>query len=629
MESSAPNNHRQATGIRQIRKLFATANRDVRRALQDLFLYDFLFGAIAFAVLTPLVVWLMRQFIATSGDAAIGNLEIAKFLLTPLGLLASGLFAALSCAIVFARCAGMIYIGYGAATDRRLAWYTALRLAARRSTRILQASAVFVTTMVATLLPFLVVAALAVKWLLNEHDINYYLDQQPREFWEAVGIGGALLVVATCCMAAVSVPLLCLLPRVLLHDEPLRTAIAQSRRLVKGGFFLVATTVLAWLVGWFLVSFVTNGIVYQLGWIVIRVAEHNLAWLLLALAALTSLSILLNAVITFGWLAQGCLLATHLYVMGCARQGSEPSLPVDSGTELSNHRKGITTRTALLISAALLVLLTPAVAWSVLNSIQFEDHVEIAGHRGASSSAPENTLSAFRQAIQDGATFVEMDVQLTVDGVLVINHDADMMRVAGSPLVICKSTFEELRKVRIPNPHAADGAAERIPTLGEVIDLTKGKIKLIVELKSYEADPKKLVAEVLRTLEDRDMLSQSVVMSLEYAEVREVKQRNPKVTVGFVTSAAIGDLSELRTDFLAVSMAQATEALIAATHGRGRKIYVWTVDDPESMGDVIDRGADCIITNRPATLVEVLHSRSKLDSAQRFLLRFARFYEDH
>lgn len=629
MESSAPNNHRQATGIRQIRKLFATANRDVRRALQDLFLYDFLFGAIAFAVLTPLVVWLMRQFIATSGDAAIGNLEIAKFLLTPLGLLASGLFAALSCAIVFARCAGMIYIGYGAATDRRLAWYTALRLAARRSTRILQASAVFVTTMVATLLPFLVVAALAVKWLLNEHDINYYLDQQPREFWEAVGIGGALLVVATCCMAAVSVPLLCLLPRVLLHDEPLRTAIAQSRRLVKGGFFLVATTVLAWLVGWFLVSFVTNGIVYQLGWIVIRVAEHNLAWLLLALAALTSLSILLNAVITFGWLAQGCLLATHLYVMGCARQGSEPSLPVDSGTELSNHRKGITTRTALLISAALLVLLTPAVAWSVLNSIQFEDHVEIAGHRGASSSAPENTLSAFRQAIQDGATFVEMDVQLTVDGVLVINHDADMMRVAGSPLVICKSTIEELRKVRIPNPHAADGAAERIPTLGEVIDLTKGKIKLIVELKSYEADPKKLVAEVLRTLEDRDMLSQSVVMSLEYAEVREVKQRNPKVTVGFVTSAAIGDLSELRTDFLAVSMAQATEALIAATHGRGRKIYVWTVDDPESMGDVIDRGADCIITNRPATLVEVLHSRSKLDSAQRFLLRFARFYEDH
>ena len=629
MDSCAVTEQQRPTLIRQIRMLFATATRDMWRGLADLLLYDFLFGTIAFAVLTPLVAWLMRHFITTSGDAAIGNFEIAKFLLTPLGLFAMGLFAALSCAIGFARCAGMIYIGYGAATDRRVAWHTALRLAARRAIRILEASAVFVSTLAGTLLPFLLAGALAVKWLLTGHDINYYLDQQPSEFLMAVSICGVLLLTATICVAAVSVPLLCLLPRMLLHDEPLRTAITQSRRLVKGGFLLVATTVFVWLVLWFLISLVINSAVYQLGWLVIRFAGNEIVWLLISLAGLVSLSILLNALIGFGWLAQGCLLATHLYRMGCSREGCEPSLPAESGTERLNHRGGIATRTVLLMAALLLAVLTPAVAWSVLNSVQFEDHVEIAAHRGASASAPENTLSAFRQAIQDGATFIEMDVQLTADNVLVINHDADLMRVAGSPLFVCRSAFEELRKVRIPNPHAEDGTPERVPSLDEVIDATKGKIKLIVELKSYEADPKKLISEVLRTLENRGVLSQSVVMSLEYAEVREVKQRNPRVTAGFVTSAALGDLSELQTDFLAVSTSQATEALIAATHGRGRKVFVWTVDDPVSMSDVIDRGADCIITNRPAELVGVLRSRSNLSSAQRLLLRFRRFYADH
>jgi glycerophosphoryl diester phosphodiesterase len=629
MESSAVTEHQRPTFIRQIRMLFATASRDMWRGLTDLILYDFLFGTIAFAVLTPLVASLMRHFIATSGDAAIGNFEIAKFLLTPLGLIAMGLFAALTCSIGFARCAGMIYIGYGAATDRRLTWYTALLLAARRAIRILQASVVFVSALAVTLLPFLLAGALVVKWLLTGHDINYYLDQQPPEFLNAVAICGVLLVAATICLAAVSVPLLCLLPRVLLHDEPLRTAITQSRRLVRGGFFLVATTVFAWFVLWFLISFGINSAVYQLGRLVIRFAGNEPGWLLISLAGLVSLSILLNALVSFGSLAQGCLLATHLYRLGCIRDGCEPSLPAESGNEQHNHRRSIATRTTLLMAALLLALLTPAVAWSVLNGVQFEDHVEIAGHRGASASAPENTLSAFRRAIQDGATFVEMDVQLTADGVLVINHDADLMRIAGSPLIVCRSTFEELRKVRIPNPHAADGAPERVPTLDEVIDATKGKIELIVELKTYEASREKLISEVLRTLENRGVLSRSVVMSLEYAEVREVKQRNPQVTVGFVTSAALGDLSKLQTDFLAVSTSQATEALIAATHGRGRKVFVWTVDDPTSMSDVIDRGADCIITNRPAVLVEVLRSRKNLNTAQRILLRFRRFFADH
>ena len=285
-------------------------------------------------------------------------------------------------------------------------------------------------------------------------------------------------------------------------------------------------------------------------------------------------------------------------------------------------------RKAPLGVALLALVLAALVVRGLLEQVRWEDHIDISAHRGSSLTAPENTLSAVRQAIADGATYVEVDVQRTADGVLVIVHDADLMRVAGKPLVISKSHYAELAEVDVGSRHGASFADERVPTLEQVIDEVEGRIKLIVELKSYQGDKQKLVQDVVRMLRDKQLGKNAVVMSLAYDELVELSRLAPEITAGFVASASLGDLTTLDVDFLAVSQAQATDLLISSAHARGKQVYVWTVDDASTASLMIDRGVDNLITNDPLTIVRVLQDRQALSNTERILLRFRSLYLD-
>jgi glycerophosphoryl diester phosphodiesterase len=281
---------------------------------------------------------------------------------------------------------------------------------------------------------------------------------------------------------------------------------------------------------------------------------------------------------------------------------------------------------APIVAAAIMLLIAVLTVYEVLDSVSMEDNVEISAHRGASLVAPENTLSAVRQAVAQGATYVEIDVQRTSDGMVVVAHDADLMRVGRQPLVISKSTLERLRQVDVGSHFAPEFAGEHLPSLAEVIDEVRGRAKLIIELKSYSADPEALVLEVVRILKTNDFLDEAVIMSLEYRETQMVRRLDPELEVGFTTSAALGDISKLDVDFLAVSRSEASNTLIATAHAQDKEVYVWTVDKPVEMASMIDRGVDNIITNDPAKLVTVLEEREDLTTVERILLRFASLY---
>src|SRR4029077_5001105 len=102
--------------------------------------------------------------------------------------------------------------------------------------------------------------------------------------------------------------------------------------------------------------------------------------------------------------------------------------------------------------------------------LDVEKRIVVIAHRGYSRAAPENTLSAFRKAIEVGADVAELDVQETADGVVVVNHDRDLMRVAGDPRRIADITFAEARKLDLGSRIGPECAGERIPTLAEAIE---------------------------------------------------------------------------------------------------------------------------------------------------------------
>jgi glycerophosphoryl diester phosphodiesterase len=596
---------------------------DLRRSLPDVVLFEVLFQALAFAVLSPLVAWLFSRFVALSGSAAVGNFEIIRFLLTPLGLGLGAALLTLFVALSFANVAGLFYIAYAAAQDRRVTYLEALRFVAASSGRLMGASFLTLLALVAAALPFVLLAGLIAWKLLTEHDINYYLELQPPEFRRALVWGAVLGVSMAIALTLTAAALVFVIPESLLATGKVHSAIPRSIRLARGNLRRILALLVGWVVSWQLASVLLNGGIYLLGRTLVRAAGDRLSVLLTTLGSLTAASFILNFALALLAIAIGCGLLARLYRCAAGQQAPAPPM-LESLPPLESGSRWHVARRAPLAIALTAIAIAAFVIYQVLVQVRWDDRVEISAHRGASLTKPENTASAVRQAIEYGATYVEIDVQLTSDGRVVLAHDNDMMRMAGSPLVINRATYDELRGLEFTGRFAG----ERVATLEETIDLARDKVRLIVELKTYGSDPIPLIEAVLRTLREEDMFEQAVVMSFEYNEVLATKERAPGMKVGLVAAATLGDLSRLNVDFLAVARSQATNTLVAAAHARGVEIFVWTINDRRGMTTMIDRGVDNIITDDPGLLAGILRERRSLEPAERLLLRFRSLYVD-
>jgi glycerophosphoryl diester phosphodiesterase len=276
-------------------------------------------------------------------------------------------------------------------------------------------------------------------------------------------------------------------------------------------------------------------------------------------------------------------------------------------------------RPAVWATLVLLVLALGA-GWLSASRLDLEADVAITAHRGASIAAPENTFAAFRAAFEAGATYTELDVQRARDGAIVVVHDGDLMRLGGDPRKVGELTASELAVIDVGRKFGAAYAGETVPRLEEVIELVRGRMKLNVELKYNVPDPS-LVPAVLDLLRRENFLDQVVITSLDYAALRDVERIEPSVTTGHIVTAAVGNVVRTEADFLSMNSARATPSLIRRAHAAGKDIHVWTVNTPEVMVRMIERGVDNIITDDPALLARVIAERRTRSRAELLGLR--------
>ena len=309
-------------------------------------------------------------------------------------------------------------------------------------------------------------------------------------------------------------------------------------------------------------------------------------------------------------------LILQLYRSG----GGTPSVVLPSG---SPAFAGLTLSTGRLVAAAVMAAGVAAiVGFLFMEGLRAEDNALIIAHRGASIAAPENTLAAVALAIQEGADYVEFDVQESRDGRVVVAHDADLMRVGRTPLSIWSTDSARLREVDIGSFHSSEFAAERVPFLEEVLELGRDRVRLLIELKYYghEVRLEERVVEIVERLGMQDQIS---VMSLKPQAVTRMKQLRPDWNVGLLTAVAVGNLTRMPADFLAVNSGMATPAFIDRAHAAGKPVWVWTVNDPINMSRFLSRGVDGLITDLPGRGREVLAERAELNSGERLLLAAA------
>ncbi len=599
--------------------------RDFRRSWKDLALTDIAYKIIGVVILVPLTGMLFRGFLALSGNTVLTDQDILYFLLGPVGWVCLIVMGAVWITIVSLEMAALMAIAWGAAEGQSIKTRTALYFAARSAWPTLKVTARIVGIGLLIAVPFLAFGGILFLLLLTEYDINYYLDKKPPAFWVAAGSIGSVLLVMVIVLIRVLLGYVFALPLLLFEEVAPRDTLRLSHERANGHRWTIVRWFLVWVVVSGLLLGAGSAIVGLIGQLILPLATTSLTMLAISTGLMLLFWTLVSFIITLVTTSFFALGLMHLYrTLGSPEEMKQIKLIPEEATKASRWLQ--LSRAKIVAGCIILVLLAGVIGASTLQTFRLEDSTTVTAHRGASADAPENSLAAVRQALEDKADWVEIDVQQSSDGVIIVCHDRDLKKLGGSDLVVAESTAEELQQVDIGS--SSDPKLkkdERIPTLDEVLQLCKDKAGVNIELKYYGPSPglEELVAE---RVEANDMQDQVVIMSLKHDAIAKMRKLRPKWKVGLLAAVSLGDLTASDADFLAVSTSLANTSFINRTHAAGKEVYVWTVNDAVTMSSMISRGVDTLITDHPARARRVLAERANMSPFERLLIELATFF---
>jgi glycerophosphoryl diester phosphodiesterase len=250
------------------------------------------------------------------------------------------------------------------------------------------------------------------------------------------------------------------------------------------------------------------------------------------------------------------------------------------------------------------------------------------GHRGASGYAPEHTFAAYDLALEHGADFIEIDLQMTKDGVLVAMHDDTLDRTAtapeGVPEEYCtgpviEKTLEQIKMCDVGSWFGPEYAGEQIPTLEEIFQRYGTSVNYYIETKNPEAAPG-MEEELLRLMEEYDLIKpaakrwQVLIQSFSAESLMKIHELEPSLPLiqlysSTETSESIqASLAEVSTYAVGIGPAQSDvdAALVEAAHALCLDVHPYTVNTMEEMEALIALGVDGMFTNFPDRLEELL-----------------------
>lgn len=226
--------------------------------------------------------------------------------------------------------------------------------------------------------------------------------------------------------------------------------------------------------------------------------------------------------------------------------------------------------------------------------------MHIMGHRGAPAYEPENTLLGIRTALAMGVDAVEVDVQLTKDGELAVIHDGTVDRTTNGKGPVRDFTLAEIKGLDA-------GKGEPIPSLAEVVEEVRGKAHLIIELKHPEA-----AAALLEFFQARNIFSEAHVISFWHPVVKALKEKEPRLRTGVLLVGCPADPVGLARTALAEALvlhyAYVTPDLAKAARAAGLLVYIWNIDDVETLKPYLAMNLDGIGSNRPDVLVDYVRT---------------------
>jgi len=588
--------------------------RHLRGSWKSLFGIQALCLVIGALIAGPVFTIAVQGALATSSSTVLSDTDIISFVASPTGLLLTFGLGALWLTLQLLGYATQLVAGHQSFHDESPSIPASLSYVASRLPSLLALSLRFLIQVSAIALPFLAAIGVVAWVQLGQKDINYYLDARPPEFILAVVLTFIIVSIMGFVVIRHAIGWWHALPLLLFRGESSSQARQESLKACDGQKRQIATALALWAFGTPLLLLPTNLIWPPLTMWAADLLQHRLGLLALSLALILILSTGVGMII--GFTTQSLLAIYHLKLF--RRTGMDPE---NFRTEGNQTTRAIPWR--LIITATCVALGVSAyLCHQRLDRLTAKDDAVVIAHRGASADAPENTIAAIELAVNAGADWVEIDVQETASGEVLVFHDRDFMRMSRSPTTLREVTPEQIAELDIGSWFDPRYSAERTPTLQQVLELCKDRAGVIIELKYYGSE-EKLEERVVKIVEDMNMVDQVQLMSLKLEGVEKLRELRPSWQVGLLSSISVGDPTRLDVDFLGLNASSISDQTIDRAHRSDMLIYAWTVNDPTTMSALLSRGIDGLITDRPQACRKVIDERSTLNPGERLLIDLA------
>lgn len=406
-----------------------------------------------------------------------------------------------------------------------------------------------------------------------------------------------------------------------------RSARATSVQLVRGHFWQTFFSVLVWNCCYFAALLVFLCMITVVVLMVIRATGSND---LIMSQAMRILKLLIQIVLwSFSFFATPICMA-HLTALLEKRCVQMPEVVLPEPVPLSRSAKPFRRSTAVLTACcftAAALGLNLSYVYSVFTGkanfrLALFQNPTVMAHRGLSADAPENTLYAFSDAISVGADFIELDVQQTRDGVLVVMHDSNLKRTTGVNKDIWDVDYADIQNLDAGSWFDPAYANARIPTLEETLQFVDKRAKLNIEIKPTKHGSDTLEQDVAELITQYQYTDACYVTSFSYGSLKKIKEANPEIRTGYLMSVAYGQFYSLNyADAFSLNKVFVTSQVVNAAHQQGKQIFAWTVNSMSEVRSLCNLHVDSIITDDPVMVQNVI-SRDSTGETLRSVLDY-------
>ncbi len=577
--------------IREIKDNLRSSLSLINKSKGTLLAFELIYKLAASFVVLPLVIWLITKVSFVSGFKIISTENLLGVIFSPLVIVTFFLLVVVLGAFTILEISFVTLCYTQAENNKAISFRRMIKTALGDSKRVFRVKNLIFVPFFFILIP--ASNSAIISSLLSGYPTGNFIISRVLSNDKLIMLAVAVLIIAALFILLYSFVFF----EYCLYDSSARGAFKGAKKLLKGSkrkmlFVCGINSIVYSLVILFL-----KELVYIILSIIIFLFSHNTKLYALLLTINTSVKNILD-------FAVPSMIVICVYSVLCAYYfkligEKHMVLPRAFEPRFADNAKR-NTRIAIF---SLVIFLCGVFGYSYMNARAdiagfMGENTIVMAHRGASKDAPENTIPAFEKAVEMKADFIELDVQETSDGAVVVTHDVNTKRVTGYNEFVWNMTLDEIKQLDAAHYFYGYENVE-IPTLSEVFDAVGGKIKFNIELK-YNRHTQNLAKSVADIITEYGLENDCVITSSKKEALKDMKAVMPEIPCGYILSVSIGKYYDLDyADFFSLDLNYVTKKSLSNCHKVGKPVNAWTVNDTDSMEKMIALGVDSIITDEP------------------------------